>query len=157
LGAWGHVQRGDLDGFTVILGLIREAEVRDDLRAHIERFADLYRAVSWLEPFAKLLRYCVQTIHIKSFHSAFWWRVDWKIIDKQIRAARHETVRHKCPRDPKTYRFILPTIGKVPETISNPLEVRGWAAKALRTGLARSARNVTDQAVNASDQTHYGD
>ncbi|MFL6600537.1 MAG: hypothetical protein ACJ8R9_04335 [Steroidobacteraceae bacterium] len=144
------VQRGDLDGFTVILGLVREAEVQNDLTAHIDRFADLYRAfagaarVSWLKPFRRLLRHCVQTVQFKSFHSALWWRVDWKTIDRQIRAVRHETVRHKCPRDPKTYQFILPkdpismAIERPPEIIRSPLEKGGWAAKAFRVGLSRS-------------------
>jgi hypothetical protein len=144
------VQRGDLDGFTVVLGLVREAETQNDLAAHIDRFADLYRAfpgaarVSWLKPFTRLLRHCVQTIHLKSFYSALWWRVDWTIINRQIRAARHETVRHRCPRDPRTYKFILPrdpismAIERAPEIIGSPLERRGWAAKAFRVGLPSS-------------------
>jgi hypothetical protein len=139
-------QRGDLEGFTVILGLLREAEVKDDLDAHISRLGDLYRAfpgaarVSWLKPFAPLLRYCVQTLSICNLYSAFWWRVDWKLIQRQTHAARHETVRHRCPRDPKTLEFILPAdpvsvaIEGVPDYISNPLKKKRWAAKAVRAG-----------------------
>jgi hypothetical protein len=143
-------QRGDLDGFSVILGLVREAEMQDDLEAHIERIADLYRAfpgaarVSWLQPFARLQRYCVQTLQLKSLHCFLWWHVNWRTIAKQVRAAQHETVRHKCPRDPRTLRFILPkdpvslAMGRIPETIGNPLDVPGWAFRALRAGLPRA-------------------
>lgn len=139
------VERGDLEGFTVILGLVRQAEAENDVDAHIHRFADLYRAfpaaarVSWIRPFVPLLRHCVEKLQFKSFYTMFWWRVDWKLIQKQIRAAQHETVRHRCPRDPKTYAFIMPedpismAIEKIPEIVGNPLKRRGWAGKALRS------------------------
>jgi hypothetical protein len=142
-------QRGDLEGFTVILGFIRAAEVQNDLEARIERVADLYRAfpgaarVSWLKPFVPLLRYCVQCIHLKSLYCLLWWHVDWKTIEKQIRAAQHETIRHRCPRDPRTLRFMVPkdpvslAMGRIPEIIENPLQVRGWAARAFGAGLPR--------------------
>ena len=147
-------QRGDLEGFSVILGLVRECESQNDLEAHIHRFADLYRAfpgaarVRWLKPFARLLRYCVQSNQLKSLHCFLWWYVDWRTIDKQIRAIQHETIRHKCPRDPRTLRFILPQDpvslagGRIPKTIGNPLDVRGWAAKAFRAGLQSSPRQT---------------
>jgi hypothetical protein len=35
-------QRGDMDGFTVILGLVREAEAIGDTDAHIRRVADRF-------------------------------------------------------------------------------------------------------------------
>jgi hypothetical protein len=55
-------QRGDLDGFTVILGLVREAEAIGDTDAHIHRVVDLYRAfaavarIPWFRPYLLLLR-----------------------------------------------------------------------------------------------------
>jgi hypothetical protein len=60
------VQREDLDGFAVILGLMREAEARDHLEDHIRHAANIYRAfpavarIAWFRPFVTLLRFCVE-------------------------------------------------------------------------------------------------
>src|SRR6202044_74851 len=83
-------QRGDLDGFTVILGLVREAEAIGDTDAHIHRVADLYRAfaavarIPWFRPHLLWLRWCVERIHRRSPISLFWWRINWSVIYSQI-------------------------------------------------------------------------
>lgn len=69
------VQRGDLDGFAVILGLMREAEARDHLEDHMDHAANLYRAfpavarIAWFRPFTPLLRFCVEQVHSRSLIS----------------------------------------------------------------------------------------
>lgn len=55
------VQRGDLDGFTIILGLMRAAEAVNDAQAHIDCAEDLYRAfasvarIPWFKKHRQLL------------------------------------------------------------------------------------------------------
>jgi len=139
-------QRGDLDGFTVILGLVREAEAIAATDAHIHRVADLYRAfpavarIPWFRPFTPLLRRCVERIHLRNLISHFWWRIDWNVIDAQIRSRHHETARLRWTRDRRTGRFVepknpcSPAIKYPQEVVSNPLESRRWKS-ALRRRL----------------------
>lgn len=145
------VQRGDLDGFGVILGLLREAEALDRLDDHIDHAANLYRAfpavarIAWFQPFTRLLRFCVEAVHSRSFRSCAWWHVDWAVIDSQIRSAHHETIRHRCRRDPKSGHFIEPkdpvasVIQTMPQVVKNPLEARGWALRATTRSRKRAA------------------
>jgi hypothetical protein len=107
------MERGDLDGFTVILGLMRYAEAAKDSTANALCARDLYRAfpaiarVPWFKENRKLLRLCVQLVHRRDSLSCWYWGVDWDVINAQIDAEAHETIRRLCPRDP-TGRFIPP-------------------------------------------------
>lgn len=129
-------QRGDLDGFTVILGLVREAEAIGDTDAHIHRVADLYRAfaavarIPWFRPYVLLLRWCVQRIHLRNPISFFWWRINWNVIYSQIRAPTFETARLRWSQDPLTGLLVeprhpcSPAIKSPPMMIRNPLKSR---------------------------------
>lgn len=107
-------ERGDLDGFTVILGLMRFAEAANDSHSHVSHSKDLYRAlpavarIPWFKVHRQALCYCVQRAHLRDSLSYAYWGVDWKLINEQIDAAVDETIRYRCPRDPRTGSFILP-------------------------------------------------
>jgi hypothetical protein len=130
-------QRGDLDGFTVILGLVREAEAMGDTDAHIYRVADLYRAfaavarIPWFRPYLLLLRWCVQTIHFRNPISFFWWRVNWSVIYSQIRTPTFETARLRWRQDPQTGRLVEPRHPCSPASKCPP---KRWFAIHLKTG-----------------------
>ena len=108
------VERGDLDGFTIILGLMRFAEAANDSHSHVLQSRDLYRAlpavarIPWFKAHRQLLCYCVQRAHHRDTLSWQHWGVDWKVINAQIDAEVHETIRYRCPRDPRDGRFITP-------------------------------------------------
>src|ERR1700733_4367926 len=131
-------QRGDLDGFTVILGLVREAEAIGDTDAHIHRVADLYRAIPavaripWFRPHLLLLRWCAERIHLRNLISHFWWRVNWSVIYSQIRTPMFETARFRWSRDAQTGEFIeprhpcSPAITCSPRMVRDPLERAKW-------------------------------
>lgn len=108
------VERGDLDGFTVILGLLRFAEAANDSHSHVLFSRDLYRAlpavarIPWFKVHRQLLCYCVQRVHLRDTLSWQHWGVDWDLINAQINADVHETIRYRCPRDPQDGRFITP-------------------------------------------------
>ena len=108
------VERGDLDGFTVILGLMRAAEAANDSRAHVSCAADLYRAfasvarIPWFSKHWRLLKYCVQRAHLRDDLSFRYWRVDWDLIESRISADAHQCMRSNWPRDPETGRFNEP-------------------------------------------------
>jgi hypothetical protein len=108
------VERGDLDGFTVILGLMRYAEAANDSHAHVMHSRDLYRAlpavarIPWFKEHRQLLCYCVQRVHLRDTLSWQHWGVDWETINAQIDAEVHETIRYRCPRDARDGRFITP-------------------------------------------------
>lgn len=137
-------QRGDMDGFTVILGLVREAEAIGDTDAHINRVADLYRAfpavarIPWFRPHLLLLRWCVERIHLRNLISLFSWQVNWSVIYSKIRTPTFETARLRWSRDPQTGRFIEPRhpcspANKCPpRMVRNPL--RAVDGKALSAG-----------------------
>jgi hypothetical protein len=137
-------QRGDMDGFTVILGLVREAEAIGDTDAHIHCVADLYRAfpavarIPWFRPHLLLLRWCVERIHLRNLISLFWWRVNWSVIYSQIRTPTFETARLRWSRDAQTGRFVeprhpcSPAIKCPPRMVRNPL--RAVDGKALSAG-----------------------
>jgi hypothetical protein len=159
------VQRGDLDGFTVILGLMREAEARDHLEDHIRHAANVYRAfpavarIAWFRPFVTLLRFCVERVHSRSLMSSMWWRVNWHVIHSQIRAEHYETVRHRWPRDPKTLRFIEPkdpvsqVIQILPMCVKDPLKKTGWALKAITTPAHSRCENAARDGANGAFKT----
>jgi hypothetical protein len=108
------VQRGDLDGFTIILGLMRSAEAVNDAQAHIDCAADLYRAfasvarIPWVKKHRRLLKYCVQRAHLRVLLSYGYWRVNWDVLESQVKAKHHETIRSLSPRDRRTGRFVEP-------------------------------------------------
>lgn len=108
------VERGDLDGFTVILGLLRVAEAANDSHSHVRFSRELYRAfpavgrIPWFKEHRLLLRYCVQQVHWRDNLSFNQWAVNWNLINSQIDAEVHETIRYRCPREPREGRFILP-------------------------------------------------
>ena len=108
------LSRGDIYGFTVIIGLVREAEAKGDMNALLVHLTNAYRAfpavarIPWYRNHANLLRKCVDTIRYRNYVVGMTFDVDWTVISKQINAAEHEMLRERCPRDPKTRRFILP-------------------------------------------------
>lgn len=72
-----------IEGFTVILGLVREAEAYGDSAKHIMRVTDLYRclptvlAIPWFKKYSEMVCYCVQEIHRRDFISSAIVKVDW--------------------------------------------------------------------------------
>lgn len=103
--------RGDLYGFTAIVGLVSEAEASGDAEAHWLHCANMFRAlpavarIPWIYPHYNRLRECVYAIYARNRTTQMIITVDWDIIDRQIQAPVHETIRERRPRDPKTYRF----------------------------------------------------
>lgn len=106
--------RGDIYGFTVIVGLVREAEAAGDTRSLLIHLTNMYRAfpsvarIPWFRNHINLLRECVDAIYYRNLVVRMAFDVDWAVIKKQINAPIHETIRHLCPRDPVTQRYILP-------------------------------------------------
>lgn len=80
------IQRGDVNGFAVALGIAREAEARRDVEAHRLAMADLYRGVPalvrapHLSKHRSLVFYCLQRVHIRCKLSFETMQVDWKLI-----------------------------------------------------------------------------
>ena len=154
-------QRGDLDGFTVILGLVRDAESQGDVGRHMLHIQHLYRAfaavarIPWFRPYARLLRWCVERIHGRNVFSRTCVRVMWPIIHAQIRAPQHETLPHRWPRDPRTGRavepvdptFALPLPLQL--TLRNPLEDERWR-RATCSRAARGSRSPADRAAGGA-------
>lgn len=106
------VARGDIYGFTAIVGLVREAEAVGDADRHCLLCADMYRAfpavtrLPWFRRHVELLRRCVTGIHHRYWRSWHAFDVDWGVIYRQIEAPVHETIRELRPRDPVTLRFV---------------------------------------------------
>lgn len=106
--------RGDIYGYTVIVGLVREAEAKGDVNSVMRHLPYMYRAfpavarIPWFRNHINLLRKCVDQISYRNYVVNLTFDVNWPAINKQINAPVHETIREKCPRDPKTSRFILP-------------------------------------------------
>lgn len=106
--------RGDIYGFTVIVGLVREAEAKGDVTSLLAHLTNMYRAfpavarIPWFRNHVDLLRECIDAIRYRNYVASLTFDVDWTVINKQINAPVHETLRERCPRDPKTWRFLLP-------------------------------------------------
>jgi hypothetical protein len=89
-------ERGDIPGVTVILGLMRSAEARKDTDAHIVCAKYAYRCfptiarIPWMKPNQKLLRYCLQHVHLRDLLSFMFVGVNWTVIKFQIELERHE-------------------------------------------------------------------
>lgn len=106
--------RGDIYGFTVILALVWEAEAKGGAAEHWMHAANLYRAIPnvcripWFRRNLSLLRECVETIHCRGSvpHALLEFDVDWNVIQNQIEAPTHETIREKRSRDPVTLRYV---------------------------------------------------
>lgn len=136
------VERGDLDGFAVILGLLRSAESVNDSHAHVSCAAALYSAfasvarIPWFTNNWRLLKYCVQRVHLRDDLSFRFWRVDWGLIESRIVAARYETIRVRCPRDAQNDRFVerLNPVQPMVSEIGNKLEPdpRSWSPREPR-------------------------
>ncbi len=104
--------RGDIYGFTAIVGLVREAEAKGNSEEHLLYCADMYRAlpavarIPWIAPHLDLLSACVQDVHARSLFSLMMLGVNWDIIRRQVEAPVHETMRERRPKHPLTGRFI---------------------------------------------------
>jgi hypothetical protein len=107
-------QRGDIYGFTTIVGLLREAELKPDPVMHMLHAANMFRALPAVARTPEfrdhfdLLKECVQEAVGAFSVTLYVFDVDWEIVRRQIEAPRHEPLRERCPRDPKTLRFIVP-------------------------------------------------
>lgn len=107
-------RRGDLDGFTVILGLVREAEIRENSHDHIRFMQDCYRALPavlrlpWFRPHIEMIQFCLIRIHTHDWLSLCAFGVNQDVIKRQVEAEVHETIRERCPRNPRTGAFIVP-------------------------------------------------
>ena len=133
------VERGDLDGFAVILGLVRAAEAADSTQDHITHMRNLYRALPAVmrlphfRPHQDLLRHCVECVHLRDDWSSCICRVRWSVIYAQASAAYHEPCRFR--------RILDARGGPVPEIedptwiavqppeeplSANPLETEEW-------------------------------
>lgn len=105
------VMRGDIYGFTAIVGLVREAEAQGCTETHLLYCADMYRALPglgrlpWFHQHFDLLRRCIESIHARRPLSFMLLKPDWDIIRRQIEAPVHEPIRERRPRDPNTGRF----------------------------------------------------
>lgn len=72
-----------LHGFTIILGLVREAEALGRTLDHMEFMADLYRSlpsllsISCFRRHRRLISSCVQRVHLRDLLSYCLTRVDW--------------------------------------------------------------------------------
>ncbi len=107
-------QLGGVHGFLGVLMLVRLAEVTKDSTKHLLFMLDAYRAFPafcrnkyfknrWIE-FFKLL----QNIHYRVYTSALTMAPIIEVIQKQIFAKHHPTIRHMWPRSPINGRFIEP-------------------------------------------------
>jgi hypothetical protein len=107
-------QLGGVHGFLGVLMLVRLAEVTKDSTKHFLLMQDAYRAFPafcrnkyfkkrWIE-FFKLL----QGIHYRVYTSALTIAPRIEIIQKQINAKHHPTIRNKWPRSSTNFRFIEP-------------------------------------------------
>ena len=89
-------ERGDIPGFSVVLGLMRSAEASKNTQLHIECAKYAYRyfptivRIPWMKPSQHLLRYCLQHVHMRDLLSFIFIGVDWTIIKFQIGLERHE-------------------------------------------------------------------
>lgn len=116
--------RGDIYGFTAIVALVREAEALGDVRMHWIHAANMYRALPavgrlpWFRRNMPLLRECVEVIHCRGSAPDEYLEFDvaWDVIEKQIAAPTHETIRERRPRDPVTRRFV---------DLEDPIRYRG--------------------------------
>lgn len=105
------VARGDIYGFTAIVGLARLAQATQDGRWHRFHVHNMYRALPavarlpWFKNHVSLLRECVDKIYHGCFETVLAAEVDWAVIQRQIDAPVHEPCRELRPRDPKTNRF----------------------------------------------------
>lgn len=106
------VARGDIYGFTAIVGLARLAAVAHDHQRHLLHVHNMYRALPavarlpWFRNHVELLRECVDKIYRDCFTTVLAGEADWAVIQRQIESPVHEPCREKRPRDPKTNRFI---------------------------------------------------
>lgn len=106
------VARGDIYGFTAIVGLARLAQATHDIHWHRFHVHNMYRALPavarlpWFKKHVALLRECVDKIYRSCFETVLAAEVDWEVIQRQIDAPIHEPCRELRPRDPKTNCFI---------------------------------------------------
>ncbi len=105
------MSRGDIYGFTAIVGLLRMAEAERDLQDQLYFCGYMYRALPavarlpWVYPHRERLFECVNAIFNRFLVCRACLGVDWDVINRQIEADVHETIREKRPKDPKTVRF----------------------------------------------------
>lgn len=89
-------ERGDIPGFSAILGLMRAHEAKGTTDMHIECAKYAYRyfptiaRIPWMKPHQKLLRYCIQHVHVRDIISFLFVGVNWTVIKFQIGLERHE-------------------------------------------------------------------
>lgn len=107
-------QIGGVYGFVGILMLVRHAEIKRDWIKHWLYLQDAYRAFPsfcrnkyfkkrWKEFFILL-----RDIHFRVYSSVLTISPNIEVIEKQIFAKRHPTMRHKWPRSPIDNRFAEP-------------------------------------------------
>jgi hypothetical protein len=110
--AQGLMERGDLYAFTALVSLVREAEARGDAARHTRCCAWMYRSLPavgrlpWVRPHFDLLSRCVDHLARRSEFTRERFKVDWTVIERQMSAKTHETVRERRPRDPRTLRYV---------------------------------------------------
>ncbi len=81
------VHRCDLDGLTVILGLVREAEVMQNTHLHMHRMHHLYRslpavlALPWFRPHVTLLKERIERVHVRDHLSFMFLKPHWDRIE----------------------------------------------------------------------------
>jgi hypothetical protein len=77
------IHRRDLDGFTVILGLVRRAEALGHTDNHMQYMGDLYRSlpavaeIPWFRKHRRLLATCIEKIHTRDWLSFVLLHARW--------------------------------------------------------------------------------
>jgi hypothetical protein len=86
-------KRGDLDGVTVILGLVREAEALGRTHDHMACVSDLYRSLPslatlpWFRKHRRLIAWCIQRVHFRDLLSFSLLRIHWPRLRALARAS----------------------------------------------------------------------
>lgn len=113
-------QRGDVYAFTVIVGLVREAELKPDPERHLFHSKNMFRTLPAVarmpefRPHYELLKRCVANVIPFGSVTRFIYDVDWRVIERQVNADHHETSPSRYRLDPKTFRPIVPEDPIVP-------------------------------------------
>jgi hypothetical protein len=145
---------GDCPTFRACLRRALVIAITVGLLPPIACAVDLYRAFAsvarlpWFAKHQRLLKYCVQRAHLRDEISYRYWRVDWDLIEAQIKAKRHDSMRSQWLRDPQTSRFIEPPDPVRPMVVEfgNKLEPdpRAWHRRnPRRPGFWRERRRGT--------------
>lgn len=108
----GLIERGDVYGFAGILYLLRRAEAEKNTLLHLNYIQDAYQAFPGMcrtTPIRKRWEEaleCLMIIHARVPTSLLLVRPNVDVIQKQIQAKTHITIRALRPRNKDNHRFL---------------------------------------------------